>query len=60
MNAATVDQAESMYKNLTNLKQSPHKCFDEDLDIVEIDDDSCDINEKMDEWIRKYVCQKTK
>ena len=60
MSASALDQAESMYKNLTNLKQSLDKYDDEDKDIVEIDDAAYDINDKIDEWIKRYVFPKTR
>ena len=47
MDAAKVNQADSIYKNLINRRQSLDKCDDEDLETVKIDDISYDISEKM-------------
>ena len=60
MNAATVDQAENMFKNLTNPRQFLDKCDDEDQDTVKIDGTEHDVNDKMDEWIKKICIYKDK
>ena len=60
MSASALDQAESMYKNLTNLRQSLDKCEDEDQNTVVIDDAEYDINDKIDEWIKKIWQNKNK
>ena len=55
MDAAKVDQVDSMYKNLNNLSQSLDPCDEGELENVVIDDISYNINEKMEDWIEK-IC----
>ena len=49
MDAAKVDQADSMYKNLNNLRQSLDRCDEGELEKVVIDNNSNNINEKMED-----------
>ena len=59
MDTTNVDQADRMYKNLINLRQSLNRCDEEDLETVEI----YDVSYAMRKWMTGYgksVSPKTK
>ena len=60
MDSTTVDQAETMYKNIDTLWQTLDKSDEEDMDTVGIGKVSYQINENLEEWIIAICIAKDK